>query len=197
MSTGRPESDASFNNLRVAKKATASERLTAKTVEAQSVVADEVVSLGPSTSGAVVTDSFTLATGAADGFVLTSDASGVGTWQQSGGETPAAGVTISAVDSGIATFPRHFSGQLVGDRAHVAFIANTGAVDISAGVALFTVTPAPVEATTFNFFRNGTSAIGTVATNGEVSVNTVINTLDATLASYSNSFMIRFAYNIA
>lgn len=116
-SNGRPQSDAQFTNLGVASRAVVAKKITATTVEAKtadvgtfaadavdsaSAVIDDLVT-GTVTADSVTTDnltattanltaattsSLTIPTGATDGYVLTSDASGEGTWQEAaGGDT--------------------------------------------------------------------------------------------------------------
>lgn len=114
MSTGRPPSDAEFTNARVSSRAVVGKTLTADVIEAKSVEADttstgvvsaNVVQAESAVVDDLTTSSFALTTGATDSYVLTSDASGVGTWQAAAGgdtyqqyfaETGSGGVTSLA-----------------------------------------------------------------------------------------------------
>lgn len=203
MSEGRPNNDASFTNVTVKKRATATQRLTTKRVEAGVVVADDIqtalftaddVQVGDVTADSVNTNGFALPTGATTDYVLTSDASGNGTWQEAPASSPVTlseSLTISAGGSSIVSQNGYvtLNGNVVTVNVYASFNADgtvPGGTTLATLPAAYRPTTIRSDALQVSSFGNGASASDRFDISG-ASVNTdgTIE-LSATLGSNTN-----------
>lgn len=146
-------SDRSFTNVGVSKRFVA-ETVTARTVDADSLVVN-TLDTGDVVTESVTTSALTVPTGATDGYVLTSDASGNATWQEGGGGATPGILQLNA-----------------GDTANIPTTSTDIFVNGSGGDTTLNFTPvAPTDGVRYRIIKGSTSNDNVIISTDTGSVN--------------------------